>query len=145
MATSKDYSYDDDDDVQISRKFQENVVKYVKYDDLIKKKKEEIKLLNAELKPCEEYILKYLDKCDDKTVHITGGKLKKDRRESKQSIKQEHIKETLLEKIKDPQMVEDIMRSVDDKRETKETFNIKRTKVAGKIKAIDKKNKNSTK
>ena len=50
------------DDVKVPKEFQENVVKFVKIDDLIRKKQEELSELKKQKKPCEEFILKYLDK-----------------------------------------------------------------------------------
>jgi len=88
----------------LSNEFKENVVKYIKCDDLIRKKKEEIKVLTNDKKPCEEFIMKYLDTKEATHVNVSGGKLVKNVSESRKALKVEIIKESILEGIKDEQI-----------------------------------------
>lgn len=115
------------DDVKVPKEFQENVVKFVKLDDLIRKKQEELSELKKQKKPCEEYILKYLDKTDLNTIEITDGKLRKNKSETKKSLSQDIIKETLTELLKDPIKVDEALKKMEDKRPLNVHTNLKRT------------------
>lgn len=117
--------------VKISKEFQEYVVKYVKIDDLIKKKQEEITELKSQKKPCEEYILKYLEKIDEDTIEITNGRLMKNKTEKKVGLNQDIIKASILEKVKDVNMVEEILKTMENKRSMNTKVELKRT--GGKI------------
>lgn len=115
------------DDVKIPKEFQENVVKFVKIDDLIRKKQEEMSELKKQKKPCEEFILKYLDKTDLNTIEITDGKLRKNKSETKKALNNDIIKETLTEFLKDPIKVEEALKKLEDKRPLNTHTNLKRT------------------
>ena len=112
--------------VQISKQFQEYVVKFVKLDDLIRKKQNEITELKSQRKPCETYILKYLDEINENVIDITNGKLRKNKAETKVPLSQEIIKHAIIQKVKDPTMVEEIIKLM-DKRPTSVRVNLKRT------------------
>ena len=113
--------------IEISKEFQEKVVKYVKIDDLIRKKTEEIAELKKQRKPCEDYILKELEKTGENVIDITNGKLRKNKAETKTALSQDIIKDAILKKVQDPSIVEDILKDMDDKRPVKSHVNIKRT------------------
>lgn len=113
--------------VRITKEFGENVIKYVKYDDLIKKREQEIKELKEKRKPCEQYIIEYLDKIGENTIDITNGKLKKNKSETKVPLKQEIIKEAITARIADPKIADEIMKLMDEKRPTQVRVNLKRT------------------
>ena len=115
------------DAMKVTKEFQENVVKFVKLDDLIRKKQEEIGELKDQRKPCEEYILKYLDQVNENVIEITNGKLRKNKSETKASLSQDVIKHAILEKIKDPKTVEEILKLMEDKRPLSTHVNLKRT------------------
>lgn len=115
--------------VKVTKEFQEYVVKFVKLDDLIRKKNEELTELKKQKKPCEEFILKQLDKMNENVIEITDGKLRKNKSESKASLNQDIITNALKEKIKDPQQVSDIMALMESMRPTTTHTNIKRTSV----------------
>ena len=80
--------------------FKENVVKFVKMDDLIRIKMEEIKELKEQKKPYEEYILGFLEKKDAPFVNIKTGKLIRNKSETKTPLKLDIIKESIVEGIK---------------------------------------------
>lgn len=115
------------DDVKVPKEFQENVVKFVKIDDLIRKKQEELSELKKQRKPCEEFILKYLDKTDLNTIEITDGKLRKNKSETKKALSQDIIKDTLTELLKDPLKVDEALKKMEDKRPLNVHTNLKRT------------------
>lgn len=112
---------------QIKEELTENVLKYVKYDDLVKKKQKEIRELNKLKKPCEKFILKYLDLADENIIEITGGKLIKNKSESKAPLSKDLIADATMEKVQNAQLVEEIMKTAEEKRERKVRTNLKRT------------------
>lgn len=115
------------DQMKITKEFQENVVKFVKLDDLMRKKQEEMTELRKKRKPCEDYILKYLDNVKENVIEITDGKLRKNKSETKQALSQDMIKAAIMDKVKDPQIVEDILKNMEEKRPLNTHVNIKRT------------------
>lgn len=127
------------DKLEVSKEFQENVVKFVKFDDLIKKKQKELNELKSQKKPCEEYIIKHLEKLGEDQVEITGGKIKKNKAETKSALNQDLLKDAISEKVKDEKTVEEIIKLVDSMREINTHFTLKR--LAGKQRAINKNKK----
>lgn len=115
------------DDIKITKEFQENVIKFVKLDDLIRKKKQEVSELSDQKKPCEEFILKYLDNVNENVIEITDGKLRKNKSETKAALKQDVIKNAINEKIADPKIVEEILNLMEMKRPLNTHVNLKRT------------------
>ena len=113
--------------LQVSKEFQENVIKYVKLHDLIQKRNDEIRELKKQKKPCEEYILKYLDQVDVGHVDITDGKLRRNKSENKVPLSQDIIRGAIGKKITDPAIINEIIKSIEN-RPTKTQTNIKRTK-----------------
>lgn len=126
-------SYDSEDiedeaeKLNVSKEFEENVIKYVKYDNQIRKKTQEIKELKSQRKPCEDFILEYLDKIGQNTIDITGGKLRRNKSETKTSINSDVIKKSLQEKISNPKDVEDILKIMEKNRPLRTSINLKRT------------------
>lgn len=112
---------------EITKEFQEMVIKYVKLDDLIRKREEEIKELKHQRKPCEKFILDYLEKINENVIEITNGKLRKNKFQTKVPLNRDIIKHVILEKIKDPKIVEEMMEMMDNLRPTKIRVNLKRT------------------
>ena len=132
-SSESNSSYDSDDiedeaeKINVSKEFEEKVIKYVKLDNLIRKKNAEVKELKEQRKPCEEFILKYLDQIGQNTIDITGGKLRRNKSETKTSINNDVIKKSLTEKIKDPLAVEEILKIMEANRPLKTSINLKRT------------------
>uniref|UniRef100_A0A6C0AC66 Uncharacterized protein n=1 Tax=viral metagenome TaxID=1070528 RepID=A0A6C0AC66_9ZZZZ len=117
----------EDDDLELSKEFQESVIKYVKLDDLVRKKMDEIKELKKVRKPCEEFILSYLDDVKVNKVEITDGSLKRQQTETKVPINNKVIKSALEKKIDNPKVVNDIIKLVEE-REKKVKVSLKRVK-----------------
>ena len=125
------------DDKEVSNAFKEKIISYIKVDDLIRKKQEEIKELKDKKEECEEFILKYLDKSDAGFVNIPGGKLIKNQSETKGTLKVETIKESIVEGIKkekltnseevNKKLIEDIIEIMEAKRGKVNRINLKRT------------------
>jgi len=115
------------DEIKISKEFQENVIKFVKLDDLMRKKTQEMAELREQRKPCEEYILKYLDSIDESIINITDGKLRKNKSETKASINQDIIKKAISKKVTDPKLLDEIMKEMEESRPVNTHVNLKRT------------------
>lgn len=124
-------------DHQVSNDFKEKIINFIKVDDLIRKKQEEIKELREKKEDCEEYILKYMDKSEASFVNIPGGKLIKNQSETKAPLKIEIIKEAITEGIKKEKLTEseeinkkvldDIIELMEVKRGKVNRINLKRT------------------
>ena len=142
---NNDDDISDIDDEQISQEaqtsfitdeFKQSVIKYIKIDDIIRQRQEDIKELNEQKKPYEEFILRYLDKVEQNMVEFQGSKLRKNQSETKMPIKMDIIKEAIFEGIKNEpqsdegkckQLVEQIVELMETKREKKVRVNVKRT------------------
>ncbi|ARF09446.1 hypothetical protein Indivirus_1_69 [Indivirus ILV1] len=114
-------------DVKITKEFQENVIKYIKLDDAIKKKQEEIAELKKQRTPCEKEILKFLEDNDENVIDITDGKLRKNKSTTKQKLTEDIIKSAISQYEKDPSVVEEIIKAMDAKRPDVTHVNLKRT------------------
>ena len=129
--------------VPISKEFQENVIKFVKLDDLMKKKQQEMGELREQKKPCEQFILKYLETINEEEVGITNGKLRKNKSETKAAMNQEALKLALTKKIADPKLVDEILKEMEEARPLNTKVSLARTsgndKKAVKKKTIKKK------
>jgi DNA-binding protein len=112
--------------IKITKEFQENVIKYVKLDDLIKQKQEELNELKEQLKPCEQYIIACLDTLNESEIGITNGSLIKKKVEKKTPLNQDMIKSVLLEKLKDANAVEELLKSMENKRGVSTKVDLKR-------------------
>lgn len=116
--------------IKVSKEFQENVVKFVKLDDIIAKKTKKLAELKAQRKPCEDYIIKYLDNIDEQVINITNGKIKKNKSETKGSLNADIIKKSISKKITDPVLLAEILKDMEDSRPT--NTSVKLTRVGGK-------------
>jgi hypothetical protein len=90
----------------VTTEFKDKVINYVKIDDLIKKKTEEIKELKSKKKPCEEYIIRFLEKQEADHVNVIGGRLVKNSSETKGALKTDIIKEAIKEGIQTKKLVD---------------------------------------
>jgi hypothetical protein len=114
--------------VKITKEFQENVIKYVKLDDLIKQKQEELTELKKQLKPCEQFILSSLDSLNESSIGITNGTLVKKKVETKTPLSTDIIKAGLLKKFNDANAVEELVKMIEGERALKTKTDLKRTK-----------------
>ena len=117
--------------IKITKEFQENVIKYVKLDDLIKQKQEELSELKEQLKPCEQYIISSLDTLNESSIGITNGTLIKKKVEKKSPLNQEIIKAGLLKKLKDANAVEELLKLIEGERSSTTRTDLKRTTAKG--------------
>jgi hypothetical protein len=119
---------------EYSQEFKEKVKTYVKNDDKVRELQQEIKKLNVIKKTAEMDILKHLERLGENNINITGGKLRINQYESKDSLKETIIKEAITEKIKDPKIMENIIEIINEKRvnNAKIQVSLKRTFERGK-------------
>ena len=64
--------------LRVSKELVDNVKKYIEIDNALKEIRTQTKKLNDEKKKNQEFILTYLQKCEEETIDITGGALKRD-------------------------------------------------------------------
>ena len=117
----------DEGDYELKDEFREKVVLYVKSDDRIRELQKLVKDQQRVKKDSEEAILRHLERLGESMINISGGKIRKNQYESKGALKKENIKDSLLDKIKDLKIVEDILTKMEEKRETKINISLKRT------------------
>jgi hypothetical protein len=122
-------SNNSNDDPKITENFNNKVLEYIKIDDeirILSKKTSELKKIK---KPLEKYILEYLQQVDEKIIDISNQKtrLRRNKSETRKQLKQDQIKDALLEELGDLKKVENILKSIDSKREKQVHINIKRT------------------
>jgi hypothetical protein len=118
---------DEGGEYELKDEFREKVVLYVKSDDRIRELQKLVKDQQKIKKDSEEAILRHLERLGESMINISGGKIRKNQYESKGALKKEFIKDSILEKIKDPKVVEDILAKMEDKREAKMNVSLKRT------------------
>jgi len=117
----------EDGNYELKDEFREKVVAYVKSDDRIRELQKLVKEQQKLKKDSEEAILRHLERLGESMINISGGKIRKNQYESKGALKKEFIKDSILDKIKDPKVVEDILNKMEEKRETKINISLKRT------------------
>lgn len=126
----------------LNKEFLDKVIKFLRIDDLIRKKvkehNEEIKVLKNDKLDLEKYIIKSLGDMEENYVDIRGnGKLVKDEKTVKGALKITTIKESIADSIKKENLIEDekkqldfineILGVIDAKRPRKVKTTLKRT------------------
>ena len=168
--SSNDNDNDDDDIESKANEYtqkiiNERVVKYIKLDDMIKKKKKEF---NSEIKQIEilkeqvqSFLIKYLDDNNDEEITINSNKgtekVVKEVKETKGAINRDIIIEGLIDGFKKHDLyddekeeevqetIKDLYNIIDSKREVKRKENIKRVREKKPKKTKTKENKKSSK
>jgi len=113
--------------IEVSKEFQENVIKFVNIDDIIKKKEDELKILKKESKPHEEFVLNYLANLKEQKVDITGGCLKVNKSETKAALKSDHIKNVISKKFDNIDIVNSIIKEIEDSRQVTTKLKLNRS------------------
>ncbi len=115
--SGSDTSGDEEDvEYEYTEELADKVKLYVKNDDRIRELQTELRKLNQLKKAAELEILKHLERLGETNINITGGKLRINQYESKDSLKEDIVKEAIEEKVKDPNMVEKIFETINEKR-----------------------------
>jgi hypothetical protein len=120
---------EDNDDERVSQEFNDKVLEYLQLDDSIRDLSKQVATLKKKRKPLEGWILNFLSTIGENVIdiHGVGARLRRNKSETKKQLKQEQIKEALIEQINDPLKIEKILKSMEDKREKQIHVNIKRT------------------
>lgn len=111
---------------KLKSELEEYVVKFIKYDNLIREKEKDIRSLRKVRQPCERMILKYMDVLEDNSIEITGGKLIKNRSEQKVPLSSDIIKGAIENNIKEQVVANTIIKQM-EKRPKKMRVYLKRT------------------
>jgi hypothetical protein len=140
--SNSDEADEEENQKQLNKVFLDKIIKYIKTDDLIKKKvkehNEEVKILKMEKTNLENSILIFLDKIDENYISINGtGKLIKNESKTKSAIKVEYIQESIIQSIKKTniniekqileELIETIIKQIDVLRPIKKRIYLKRT------------------
>jgi hypothetical protein len=121
------------DNVQIVDKnitlaeFKEYVEYFIKLDDSIKLKQQEITKLKEQKKPYETFILEYLEKVGENIIEMKGCKLRKNKSETKAPLGLDIIKDTIGEEYKDKLKVDKILEKMNNRRPITSRTYLKRT------------------
>ena len=113
---------------KITEEFVEFVKSWVKLDDEIREYQDKIKELKKEKKEYETFVLEYMDKIGEKSINITGGKLRQNKSQTKIGLKQDVIQGALYDLTKDSAKSVQMTKYIMDKRPTVERINLKRTR-----------------
>jgi len=116
---------------EVTEEFIEVVKNWVLIDDNIRKKNQEIKELKDERKEYEVFILEYMDNINESVIDISDGKLRKNKSNTKGSLKQESIQNALLDITKDTGKAMEMTKYIMDSQQNTERVNLKRTKKRG--------------
>jgi predicted flavoprotein YhiN len=120
----------------LTNEFKEKVNKFIHIDDRIRAKQNEIKELKNKRKPCEDFIIEYLQQCQEEIINTKDGKLVKKESSTKGGLKMDIIKDSILEKSKNEKIfdsedkynrfLESIIELMDKKRPIKKKVNLRR-------------------
>ncbi len=138
-SSSSDDTNDKLKNVKITKEFQENVIKYVKLDDLIKQKQGELSELKEQIKPCEQYIISSLDSLNESSIGITNGTLVKKKVEKKAALNPDIIKAGLAKKLSDANAIEELLKLIEGERALTTKTDLKRTTMRAQTRARAKK------
>ena len=117
-----------DDQKQITEEFVEVVKNWVRIDDEIREYTNKIKNLKNDKKEFEEFILDFMDKINENVISITGGKLRKNKSQTKTPLKEESIKNSLYNITKNNEKSVQMTKYIMENRPSVERVNLKRTK-----------------
>lgn len=146
MSNNSDTSDTQDSSKKKTTEFYEKMVKFIKYDDLIKTKMDEhrkcINNLKTEKKNAELWLLNSIEKMKNKdgepvdTISYSGGELKKIEIQKKTSINKDVIKKSIMDnlvihKLVDNEMsgqtiLENILNSIENNRNVTKEITLKK-------------------
>ena len=112
----------------ITEEFVEIVKNWVKIDDEIREKNNQIKELKDEKKEYETFILEFMQNNHENVINISDGKLRVNKSTSKAALKQESIQSSLFDLTRDPNKALQMTKYILDNRPLAERVNLKRTK-----------------
>ena len=107
--------------------FKTLVCEWVKLDDIIRSKNNELKEIKNDKKQLEDYILGCMDKLDENVIDISDGKLRVNKTKSKSGLNKNYIQEALAELTQNPTQATTMTTHILENRPTTERINLKRT------------------
>lgn len=109
--------------------FEEKIQEWVSIDNQIKIYNEKLKELRAKRTEANDGIIEYVDteNLRNATVQISDGKLRFMETRQQAPLTLQHVKKCLLDCIRPPEKVDEIMTYIKDSREYKTISNIKRS------------------
>lgn len=107
--------------------FKELVVEWVKLDDIIRSKNNELKEIKNDKKALEEYIIENMKKIEESTIDISDGKLRLNKTSTKSSLKEATIQEALVQLTNDSTKASLMTKHILENRAVVERVNLKRT------------------
>lgn len=121
----------------ITNELKQKIITYIKIDDAVRKKQEEIKHLKEMKKPCEEAIITHLESIQEDAFNlISGDRLIKNKVEHKAPLKVDFIKDAIKEELIKENMVQtqercdflinEILEMIDKKRPVKTKVSLRR-------------------
>jgi hypothetical protein len=116
------------------KKFKEMVIAWVALDDQLRKMSEKMKDIKNEKKQFEEYILEFMEQCEEDTVTLHNGLLKRNVAQAKGSLKEDLIQEAIKELTKDNDKAYEMTQFIMGKRPINERVSLKRTVKKEKVK-----------
>jgi len=120
---------DDEKQKQITEEFVEVVKNWVKLDDEIRDYTSKIKDLKNERKEFEDFILEYMENINENVIEITGGKLRRNKSQTKTPLKEESIQSALYDITKDNEKSMQMTKHIMENRPSVERVNLKRTRL----------------
>ena len=114
---------------EVTEEFVEVVKNWVKIDDEIREKNQQIKELKDERKEFETFILEYMDKINENVINISDGKLRRNKSASKGALKQDAIQHALLDITQDSSKAMQMTKYIMDSRLVVERVNLKELKI----------------
>ena len=120
---------DDTEDVQkkVTEEFADMVKKWAKIDDQIRENEKKNRELKKERKEYESFVLEFMETQDIKVIDITGGKLRRNKSNTKSGLTPSHIQSCLYEMTNDSAKALKITKTIMEKRPSVERVNLKRT------------------
>jgi hypothetical protein len=127
---------DEEPEVDDSKILKKNVSEYIKIDDLIREKKEEIKELIEKRFEHEGFLTNYLEKAGKTKIETKDGEIVYKKTSSKSPLKEELVEKAIVKKFQDTKKItesgikiaHDIIEEVNNMRDVKVKSNIKRIK-----------------
>uniref|UniRef100_A0A6C0H0J2 Uncharacterized protein n=1 Tax=viral metagenome TaxID=1070528 RepID=A0A6C0H0J2_9ZZZZ len=110
----------------------EMIVNWLSLDDKIKEISNGLKELNNEKKQFESYILDYMTKLNKPIIDTSSGKLIKDEKKTKKSLKEDIVTSALTEITGDKIKAAEFTKFIFDKRPEVENIKLKRMKLPNK-------------
>ena len=123
MSDNEDSDYEKQK--QITEEFVEVVKNWVKLDDEIRDYTSKIKDLKNERKEFEDFILEYMETINENVIEITGGKLRRNKSNTKTPLKEESIQTALYEITKDNEKSMQMTKHIMENRPSVERVNLK--------------------